>query len=285
MSPVAIVVDSIACLTSEMVEQHGIRVLPLNFYVGDKIYRDWVDVTPSQAYELFLKDPDSFKTSSVSPGECLEAFGEIGQKVNEIFCVTVSAKISAVYTAAIEAREQVKDQLPKTTIEIMDSETVAAAEGFIALAAARAASEGKSLAEVMEVAEVVKRRVYFYIYLDTVRHVYRSGRIPKMASQAGSILNIKPILTTASGVLHFAGIVRSKKVGIERLLKIMREKTGSKPVHVAVTHAYASDDAEALKERIATEFNCDEIWISEFSPLMGYACGTGTLGVAFYCDD
>lgn len=285
MQPVAIVTDSVACLTTEMVEQYGMKVLPLNFYVGDKIYRDWVDVTPSQAYELFLKDPDSFKTSSVSPGECLKAFTEIGQIAENILCITVSSKVSAVYSAALKAREQVKDQLPETVIEVIDSETVAAAEGFVALAAARAASEGKSLAEVVRAVEVVKRKVYFYIYLDTIRHVYRSGRIPKMASQAGSILNIRPILTTASGVLHFTGIVRSKKVGVERLLKTMRERVGSKPVHVAVTHAYAHDDAEALKERVAAEFDCEEIWISEFSPLMGYACGTGALGLAFYCDD
>lgn len=284
MPNVTIVVDSIACLTREMVEQYRITVLPLNFYVGGKIYRDWVDVTPSEAYELFLRDPDSFKASSVSPGECLEAYRKIGQEADSIFCITVSSKISAVYTAAVEARELVKEELPQTAIEVMDSETVAVAEGFIALAAARAAIEGKSLAEVVRVAEVVRGKVEFFIFLDTIRHVYRSGRIPKIASQAGSILNIKPILTTASGVLHFTGVVRSKKVGIERLLKIMRDRVGSSPVHVAVTHAYALDDGEDLKERIAAEFHCDEIWLSEFSPLMGYACGTGTLGVAFYSD-
>ena len=52
MSNVGIVTDSLTCLTRELVEQYGIRIVPLNFYVGDKIYRDWVDVTPSQAYEL-----------------------------------------------------------------------------------------------------------------------------------------------------------------------------------------------------------------------------------------
>ncbi len=284
MPNVTIVVDSIACLTREMVEQYRITILPLNFYVGGKIYRDWVDVTPSEAYELFLRDPDSFKTSSVSPGECLETYRKIGQEADSIFCITVSSKISAVYTAAMEARDLIRDELPQTAIEVMDSETVAVAEGFIALAAARAAIQGKSLAEVVRVAEVVREKVSVFIFLDTMRHVYRSGRIPKIASQAGSMLNIKPIMTTASGVLHFAGVVRSKKVGVERLLKIMKDKVGSNPVHVAVTHAYAPDDAEDLKERIAAEFHCDEIWISEFSPLMGYACGTGTLGVAFYSD-
>ena len=286
MTPkVAIVVDSIACLTREMVEQYGITVLPLNFYVGDKIYRDWVDVTPSEAYELFLKDPDSFKTSSVSPGEAVEAYREVSKRAQNIFCVTVSSKISAVYNAALEAKEQVKAELSRTTIEVLDSRTVAAAEGFIALAAARAAAEGKNLAEVVKVTEEMRDKVSFFIFLDTIRHVYRSGRIPKIASQAGSILNIKPILTTSSGVLHFVGVARSKKSGVERLLKLMRDRVGLRPVHVAVMHAYALDEAERLKEQVSSEFNCAELWITEFSPRMGYACGTGTLGLAFYTDE
>ena len=284
MVSVAVVVDSIACLTREMVEQYGVTVLPLNFYVGDRIYRDWVDVTPSEAYKLFLKDPDSFKTSSVSPGECLEAYREIGKKADSILCITVSSKISAVNNSAIEAKNQVMEELPHVSVEVFDSRTCAAAEGFIALAAARAAAEGKNLVEVVKVAEEVRERANFLIFLDTIKHVYRSGRIPKIASQAGSILSVKPILTTASGVLHFAGVARSKKSGVDKLLKMMRDRVGSNPVHVAVTHAYAPDDAEVLKERISSEFDCSELWISEFSPLMGYACGTGALGVAFYSD-
>ncbi len=285
MQKVAILADSIACLTREMVEQYGVTILPLNFYFGGKIYRDWVDITPSEAYELFLKDPDSFKTSSVSPGECLEAYREVSKQAESIFCVTVSSKVSAVYNAALEAKEQVKAELPQTSIEVLDSRTVAAAEGFVALAAARAAAEGKSLAEVVKAAEEMRDKVRFFAFLDTICHVYRSGRIPKIASQAGSILNIKPILTTASGVLHFVGVVRSKNSGVERLLKIMRDKVGLSPVHVAVMHAYALDEAERLKERISSEFNCAELWITEFSPLMGYACGTGALGLAFYRED
>jgi fatty acid-binding protein DegV len=65
---------------------------------------------------------------------------------------------------------------------------------------------------------------------------------------------------------------------------MMRKKVGLKQVHVAVTHAYALDEAQRLKERVSSEFNCAEIWLTEFSPLLGYACGTGTLGLAFYTE-
>jgi len=60
---------------------------------------------------------------------------------------------------------------------------------------------------------------------------------------------------------------------------------GQSPVHVAVMHAYALDEAQKLKERVSSEFNCVELWVTGFSPVMGYATGTGTLGLAFYKED
>jgi DegV family protein with EDD domain len=186
-----------------------------------------------------------------------------------------------MYSAAGDARELARTEIPGTTIEVMDSYTATPSEGMVALAAARAAAEGKDLTEVIRTAEEVRDKVSAIVFLDTIRHVYRSGRIPKIASQIGSVLNIKPLLTV-SQVVHFTGMARNRKQGIERLLRMMRDKVGDSPVHVAVTHAYAPDEAEKLKERVAAEFNCIELWLAEFSPVMGYACGTGTVGVAFY---
>ncbi len=241
-----------------------------------------MDVTPSEAYELLLKDTESFKTSAASPEDCLRAYREASKRANSILCITLSSKLSAIYDVARGAGEQVKTELSQICIEVMDSQTATAAEGFIALAAARAAEEGKSLAEVIRAAEEMRDKVSLVAYMDTVRYVYRSGRIPKIAAKAGSMLNIRPIFTFSSGAPHFVGAVRSKERGIERILKVMKEKVGQSPAHVAVMHVYAQDEAERLKERVSAEFNCAELWLTEFSPLMGYACGTGTLGLAFY---
>jgi len=278
---VAIITDSIACLTRELVERYRIEIIPINFYAGGKIYKDWVDVTPSEAYELFLKDPESFKTSAASPEDCLKAYREASKQAKNILCITVSSKLSAVYNVAQGAKEQAESELPQTSIEVLDSQTATAAEGFIALAAAQAAAEGKGLAEVVSAAKEMRDRVSVVILLDTMRHVYRSGRIPKVAAQVGSMLNIRPIFTV-SGVVHFAGAVRNREHGINRILQMMRDKVGQSPVHVAVMHAYALDEAKKLMERVSSEFNCAELWLTEFSPIMGYACGTGTLALAFY---
>lgn len=285
MPHVAVITDSIACLTRELADRYGIIIVPINFIFGGKVYRDWVDVTPSQAYELFLKDPDSFKTSAPSPIDCLEAYRLASQKAKDILFLTVSVKLSSIYNSALQARELAASELPWHNIEVLDSRTATAAEGFMALAAARSASMGKDLAGVQEAAVDVQHRVSCIMVLDTIKHVYRSGRIPKVAAQVGSVLNIKPILTIAHGGVEFVGAVRNKEHGIKRILEAMHDKAGYAPVHVAVMHAYDLEEAEKLRDRVSAEFKCVELWISEFSPIMGYATGTGTLGLAFYTDN
>jgi DegV family protein with EDD domain len=280
---IAIVTDSIACLNREQVERYGIEIIPITVLSGRQVYRDWIDITPTQAYEIFQKDPESFKTAPPTPEQVFEAFQKASQTAPNVICITVSTQISTLYNIVRVARERAKETLPGIKIEIIDAGTAAAAEGFVVLAAARAAEAGKSLQEVLEAAESVKRKVQAVVLLDTVRYVYRSGRVPKIAAQAASVLNIRPIFTVSESV-HYVTAAISKSQGIARMIKMMHDRVDNLPVHCAVIHAYALDDGQKIKERVAREFNCVELWISEFSPVMGYATGTGTLGLAFYTD-
>ncbi len=227
MQRVTVVTDSLACLTRELVEKYGIKIVPLNIHFNGKIYKDWVDITPKQAYELFLKAPDSWGSSAPSPGDYLKVFRQAGKRIKNILCITVSSRLSATIDAATLARKQAKAELPRTSIEVMDSQMATAAEGLVALAAAKAAKAGKSLAEVVKVAEEIRDKVTLIAFLDTIKHVYRSGRIPKVASQVGSLLNIRPLLTISSGVVRFMGAARSRERGIERMLKVMSEQGGA----------------------------------------------------------
>ena len=226
VNKVAIVADSICCIPREMVEQYGITIAPIPISFQGKIYRDWVDITPTEAYELFLKDPDSFKTAGASPGIFLEAYRQASKRAQNIVCVTLTAKLSGAYDAAKQAIEEIRKQFPQLSIELVDSETVTAAEGFVALAAARAAESGRSLDEVVKATEEMRDKVTFLALLDTIRHIYRTGRIPKIAAMAGSVLSVKPVLTSAGGLIKFAGAVRSRAHGVDKMLKIMRDNWG-----------------------------------------------------------
>ena len=65
----------------------------------------------------------------------------------------------------------------------------------------------------------------------------------------------------------------------------MKEKVGARPVRVAVAHADVPEEGERLKQQISSEYNCTELWLTDFSPIMGYATGTGVLAIAFYTDN
>ncbi len=284
LKQVSIITDSVACLTQELLTRYSIGIVPLNIVYDGKAYRDWVDITPPEAYRLFLKNPDVFSTSTPTPADFLNAYREAGKQANSILCITLSSKLSTTYNTARLALGYAEKELPGISIEVMDSQTATAAEGFIAITAAKAAYEDKSLAEVTKEAERMRGKVNALVLIDTIRYVYRSGRVPKIAARVGSMLNIRPLLSVSGGV-NFIGMARSRENGIELLLRKTRGKVGEKAIHVAVLHAYVPEEAEKLKKRVAGEFTCREIWISEFSPIMGYACGTGTLGLAFWAED
>jgi DegV family protein with EDD domain len=284
MSDITIVTDSISCLTRELVDRYKIEIIPFTLFAEGRTYRDGVDITPSQAYELFAKEPEAFKTAPATPRECLDILCRVSQKAKYILCITVSDKISTFYKVMQSVRETAKTELPDTKIEILDSETAAASQGFVVLAAARAVEAGKSFEETIESAQQMKSKVNAIVLLDTVHNVYRSGRVPKIAAQAASVLNIHPLFNLY-GTVHFVTAARSQKIGIERMLKIMQKKVNNSTVHCTVMHAYAPDQAQLLKQQVAQRFICKELWISEFSPIMGYTTGTGTLGLAFYTEN
>jgi len=283
---IAIIADSIACIPKEQVDAYHIKIVPVNIFFNGHIYKEYVDLSSAKAYELLEKAPEFWKSSAASPEDYIEAFRELSKHAQNILVVTISSKLSMFYTSAQNAKELFKDESPQTIIEVLDSETAAAAEGLIVLAAARAAAKGKPFNEVVAIAMKIKERVKFIGLLETIRYVYRTGRMPKLASDIGSMLSIKPILTGSNGRIKFAVAARTKESGVEKMLQIMRRHVGGpEPVHVAVMHADTIKEAKELKKRIAAEFNCVELFITDFSPVMGYATGPGTLALAYYKED
>ncbi len=285
MQRVAILADSIACLTPEMVRQYRLQVIPINIHFDGRIYRDGVDLTSVEAYRLLEKDPERFASSPASVGEYVEAYRTAATYADGILCITLSSRLSTIYDMARTAKEEVKGELPQIPIEVLDSNTAACGEGLIVVAAAQAAAEGMNLTEVTGIAQRVSEKVNVIGIMETVRHVYRTGRIPEITARMGSLLSIKPVFSITDGVVHIAGLTRSKEQALKRALTIMRKKVGNRPVRVAVAHADVPEEGRSLKERIAREFNCVEVWLTDFSPVMGYVTGAGVLAIAFYPDD
>jgi DegV family protein with EDD domain len=286
MDKVAIVTDTVSCLPQKLIDHEKILIVPAgNVFFEGKIYHDMLDLSHQQVYHILETAPQDFFTGPTTPNQFMELFRKLSRKTQHVIYISLSSKLSTLNQVARLAREMAEKELPDLNIHIIDSGTATAAEGFVALAAARAAENGKDFHQVIEIAEAVKQRVDLLYMLDTIRYVYRTGRIPKRISELGSMLNVKPMVTIRNGSAQLKGLVRNRARGEETLLKFAEEKIGRNAVHIAVLHAGIPEEAGKLRDRISRTFDCHEIWISEFSPLMIYAAGRGLLGIAFYRGD
>ena len=282
---VAIVTDSTACVPREFVEKYDIRVVPINVIFEDKVYRDGVDITPDEVYSLLRGAKRLPTTSSPPPGVYLETYREASKGAEGILCISVSSGLSSIYESSWQAKELAKEELPGVAIEVIDCRTAAGGQAFVVMEAARAAASGLNLAEVTEVTRRMMAKVNVIVVLDTLYYLAKGGRIPKAIAWAGSFFDIKPLIEVAKGEVGLFGRARTKPRGVERLLRIMRERMGTeKPLHVIVMHANAWQEAEKLQDRVASEFNCVELFTAEFTPVMGVHTGPGLLGLAFYTE-
>jgi len=283
---VALVTDTTACIRPSQVEKYDIKVVPVNFIFGDKVYRDGIDMSPTEFYARLREVEEIPTTSGSLPEPYLEAFLKAGRKASNILCITISAKLSAMFNSALLAKEMAKESLPKVTIEVLDCGTVAAGEGLVVLAAAKNAASGGDLAEVVQTARYVMTRVSVFADLDTLYYLVKGGRVPRAAGLVNSVLKIKPIFTISQGEAHTVALPRSTKGVLKQILRIMERKVSKgQRFHVAVMHADALDKAKLLESQISAKFNCTELFITEFTPVMGVHTGPGLVGVAFYGED
>lgn len=283
---VAIVTDTTACIPREQVEKYSIEVVPVEFVFGNKSYRDGIDMTPTEFYARLRQVKKLPTTSTTSPTPYLEAYRRASQRASGILHITPPSKLSGLFNSAQLAVKMAKQALPNVAIEVLDCNTAAAAQGLIVLAAARAAASGKSLAEVVEAAKSVMGRVNLFATLDTLKYLVKGGRVPKAAALAGSLLRIKPIFTISAGDAHPVTNARTNNGATKRLLEIMEQKIADgQPLHVAVMHADTLDRAEELVDEISSRFGCAELFITEFTPVMGVHTGPGLVGIAFYGEE
>jgi len=286
MKKVAVVTDTTACIPQEQVTRYDIEIVPVQLIFEDRAYRDGIDISPTEFYALLRQANKLPTTSASSPDPYLEAYRKASQRAESILCLTEPSNFSAMFNSALVAKEMAKTALSNVVIEVVDCATAAAGQGLVALAAARVAASGKNLGEVMTTAQDIMHRVNLFATLDTLHYLVKGGRVPQAAALVNSLLKIKPIFTLNHAEAHTVALPRTIPSAIKRMTKLMEKKvvTGQR-LHVAVMHADVLDKAVALRNRIAAHFDCAELFITEFTPVMGVHTGPGLLGIAFYGED
>jgi len=277
--PVKIVTDSVADLPPGLVQELGITVVPLNVRFGDKVYRDGIDLTTEQFYKKLVNSRVLPATSVASPAAYAEAYDRLAEETDEIMVITVSAKLSGTYDVALQSVDLMKK---KCRVEVIDSQWAVMAMGFVVMSAARAANEGASFDEILELTGRNIQRVDFRAAFDTLEYLRRGGRIGRAQALMGSMLKVNPMITLKDGLVEPAGRTRSRARAIDLLYDFAA--SFSHVDEIAVEDADCPDDSDLLVERLSCLFPDNSIYRSKPTPVVGTHTGPGLLLVAVMGD-
>jgi len=280
MKKVAVVTDSSANVPEHLVQQLDIRIVPILLAINGQTFRDGENITASNVYQRLRTSRHMPTTSAPSVGDFVRVYAAAAQEASGIVSIHLSPKFSATYKVAMTA-SQLVDGAP---IRLINCHTAAMGQGFVVLEAARAAAAGTDLSAVLARAKTVASKVNLLATLDTLEYLHRGGRIGGAAALVGTVLQIKPVLYVADGHVDVYAKPRTRSRAIRIMLERMAEQAAGRPLHAAILHADVIEEAEALRQQIAAQFDCAELYITELTPVMGAHTGPGVLGVVFYAE-
>jgi DegV family protein with EDD domain len=278
---IVVVTDSSAYIPEEALGGLSIPVIPLWVMWGDENFRDGVDIDPPAFYRR-LQESEVFPTTSQpAAGEFEDFFRQAGVGADAIVGVFITSKLSGTVANALAAQAR----LSELTIRVVDSLSVSMGLGFIALAAARAATAGESLDAVVAAAEEMRDRMHLLFTVDTLEYLHRGGRIGGAKWLMGTALKIKPLLHFEDGTIEPLAQVRTKRKAIAQMLEVAEERLGGRRMaEAAVIDADSPEEGDAIAEQVRERFGISPIYRAPLSPAIGTHGGPGTVGIAFYAE-
>jgi len=273
---IRIVTDSSCDLPQEVVDAHGIRVVPLSIRFGDQEFIDREELSTGEFWAKCATSSTLPETAAPAPGQFERVYRELlAEGATGVVVVALSGALSATMQSAELAARSVADDIP---VAVVDSRSVTLGVGTMAIACARRAAEGAGLDEVADLARDLASRTRVFGALDTLENLKKGGRIGGARAMLGTALSIKPIIDVIDGKVEEGGKQRTRS----KALKFLVDKVAASADRIeslAVLHADCSDVDEFVA--MLRPYYPGEIVVGEIGPVVGTHAGRGTIGVAF----
>lgn len=237
----AVVVDSTADLSDGLAADPNLSMVPLNVHFGEETYRDWVDMRPTEFYQRLARAERLPTTSQPSVGAFIEEYRRLCSQFERVFSLHLSAKLSGTFESATLAQREVPG------VTVIDSEVASMAVALLARQILGLLDRGTTESEILGYADRFRRESGRLFLLGTLEYLQKGGRIGRASGLAGSLLNIKPLLTFEDGIVHPYKKVRGEQRALAAMKEYFLEKTrpGS-TVSVAIAHGQAPERVDAV---------------------------------------
>ena len=278
---VKIIADSTCDLSKELLERYDISVLPLHIVLGDKEYKDGLEISPDEIYQWSNKNNAAPKTSAASISDAMEIFNTYMKTYDEIICFSISGQMSTTVNVLRMAAEELEAE---DKIHIIDSENLSTGGGLLVIEAAIMAADGKDGNEIVNAIEQLKPQVRASFIVDTLTFLHRGGRCSGVAALAGGALKLHPKIVVENGAMKpdkkYRGKMSSAILTYAKDLEIHLKN--AKTDRVFITHSGCEEETIQSIYNFLEELNLfNEILITRAGGVISSHCGPGTLGVLF----
>lgn len=281
---IALVTDSIADLPMAYMDENQIHMMPLNLVFDGSTYLDKITMTPEVFYPL-LDQVEEYPKSAQPNLKVLENYlGTIASHYDKIIVITVAKAQSGTNSIFEKAADRFR--MEGKDITVIDSKQNSGAEGLLVMKAAELIREGRDYSAIVEEINGLRDRTKILVSVNTLKYMVRSGRLKKVAGFAGSIMNLKPVVSLdEEGKGSIAAKAFSEKSNTDKILKIMKaDEKNKKITRYSIVHANAEERAQELKSRCVSLLGYEPLYIMNISTIVGMSAGVGTVAVSYMCE-
>ena len=278
MSRVYIVTDSTADLTEEEVKQFEISIVPMNISIDDENYIDGVTITKDEFKQKMIESAELPKTAQPSIGRFVEVYDELGKNGDSVISIQMMRSISGTVDAARQASD-----ITETNVTVVDSDFTSRSMGMIVKEAAKAAQEGKSVEEILEIVEDAKKRTTLYLTVVNLDNLIKGGRISQLMGMFSNLLNIKLFLQVINGKIEIIQKGRGLK-SLQKKYDEIFEQMKSAPngiQEIGIMHAGLSDFNQGNIARIRELFPDVPLTIVTTSPIIMSHTGVDAMAITY----
>lgn len=278
---VKIIADSTCDLSKELLERYHITIVPLHIVLGEKEYRDTVEIAPDEIYQWSNEHNAAPKTSAIAFSDIMDLFEQYGKDYDEIVCFSISGQMSTTVNVMRMAAEELHME---DRVFVVDSENLSTGIGLLVLEAAIKAQNGLSGKEIVAYMETLKPYIRSSFVVDTLTFLHRGGRCSGVAALAGSALKLHPKIVVEQGAMKPDKKYRGKiSSAIQHYVKDLEPMLkNARTDRIFITHSGCEDSLiQSIRQEIEGLEMFDEILITRAGGVISSHCGPGTLGVLF----
>ncbi len=256
---IKLICDSLCDVPKDLVEKYDIDIIPLNIILGDKEYKEGVDISNEEFYKRMKEKKEVPKTSQATYIQFKTAFDKYKDDYS-IVCINGSSKSSGTYQSAVMAKNDTEGD-----IHVFDTLTLSLGSAQFVVKACELIENNNEISaqNLIEELERLRESVSLLFVPDTLEYLQRSGRASLATATIGNMLKIKPIFTVEDAKIFILTKVRGKKHAINELIKLTIDKYDTlEDKNVIIGCGDNIDDFEKLKEEVNAKIKCKNLYFT-----------------------